>query len=583
MTMDLKKSLRAKFIISFVLIITPLVLFLWYSVYYGREQIRMQASESNRELLSTSMKQIDDRLADLNLYLVNLMVHNWDIKALSLYPYGNKDYIYSKYVLLKKLASDKGFFRTVSNFFIYVKNNDDFVLGEYKNGEDWEPLHDSIRDLLARGATDKWYSLGGEPSAIVRLQAGPSGVYVGAIVGVREMVETLGNLRRDNNDYVGLVNGQGIDLLQRRQEPQQIETIGKALQLNSMDYQVFPKFSNQQDYVAVIQPSRQSDVALIKAVPESKMLKPLAFFQFMLYAMPILVLLIIGLYILVMQRMLIRPMNALIRGMRGMARGRFDMRIPPRYSGEFSFVIDTFNAMAQKIEHLTINILEHQLKIREADYRRLLSQIRPHFYLNCLNIVYHLAVVNKTETIKKMAMHLAAHFRFTLQQERALVTVAEEWEHTRNYLEIQQLRFPNHLSFAIHCADACKELLVPPLTVQTFVENSIQHGFKDMNVPFRLDIAAECVEGVEGSAGHYRIVVRDNGCGFPAEELEQMNRQPDVLSGGGERVGIGNVYQRLVLLFGERFAMTLSNSAEGGAIVELTLPAQLEEGAASHV
>ncbi|MCD9021675.1 sensor histidine kinase [Cohnella silvisoli] len=577
--MDMKKSLRAKFIISFVLIITPLVLFLWYSIYYGRDQIRMQASESNRELLSTSMKQIDDRLADLDLYLVNLMVHNGDIKALSSYPYGNKDYIYSKYVLLKKLTGDKGFFRTVSNFFIYVKSNDDFVLGEYTSGDNREYLHENIKDLLEKGATDRWHSLDGDPSSIVRLQAGSSGVYVGAIVSVQDMIETLGDLRRDVNDYVGLVNDKGVDLLHRRQEPQQIDAIGRALKLNSTEYQVFPDFSNQRDYVAVIQQSRLSDVALVKAVPESKMLKPLAFFQFMLYAMPILVILIIGLYILVMQRMLIRPMNALIKGMRGMARGRFDLRIPPRYPGEFSFVIDTFNAMAQKIEHLTINILEHQLKIREADYRRLLSQIRPHFYLNCLNIVYHLAVVNKTETIKKMSMHLAAHFRFTLQQDRSLVTVAEEWEHTRNYLEIQQLRFPNHLSFAIHCADSCRDLLVPPLTVQTFVENSIQHGFKDMNQPFRLDISAEREE----DSDTYRIIVRDSGSGFPADELAQISRQPDILSDGGERVGIGNVYQRFVLLFGEQFTMILSNREEGGASVELMLPVQIEEGGPGNV
>jgi two-component system sensor histidine kinase YesM len=98
---------------------------------------------------------------------------------------------------------------------------------------------------------------------------------------------------------------------------------------------------------------------------------------------------------------------------------------------------------------LKINVYEEMMKAQEAEFKHLQAQINPHFYLNSLNVIYSLSSLGENRLVERMTEHLADYFRFITRAHRDSITVEEELEHIRNYLEIQSLRFPEKLAYRI--------------------------------------------------------------------------------------------------------------------------------------
>jgi two-component system sensor histidine kinase YesM len=201
--------------------------------------------------------------------------------------------------------------------------------------------------------------------------------------------------------------------------------------------------------------------------------------------------------------------------------------------------------------------------------------------MNSLNIVYNLAVLKDYQTLKKLALHLADYFRFTVHSNRPHITLDEELKHVANYMEIQRLRYPDNLVFEISVSDELKEAAIPPLSIQPFTENAVIHGFKNRNQPFHLYIQAHIIEH-EG-AREARISIRDTGVGFSAEWLEKF-AGTDWRTIQDEHVGIWNVIRRLSIFTDDKASVILRN-AESGAEVLIVLPLEtrLEKGGEDHV
>ena len=103
---------------------------------------------------------------------------------------------------------------------------------------------------------------------------------------------------------------------------------------------------------------------------------------------------------------------------------------------------DTFNTMMDEIHKLKINVYEEQLATQRSELKHLQLQINPHFLFNSLNIVYHLASVKNLALIQEMILCLVQYFRFMFRSNSHFVSLSDELDHTRNYLTIQQMRFP---------------------------------------------------------------------------------------------------------------------------------------------
>lgn len=185
-----------------------------------------------------------------------------------------------------------------------------------------------------------------------------------------------------------------------------------------------------------------------------------------------------------------------------------------------------------------------KVSLREAvDSQKslLLSQIKPHFLYNVLSTIMGLCVSEPERAyalLDEFSTFLRSRFRFDVS--RRLVPLGDELDAVKSYLKIERARFGERLQFNVR-VDSEREILVPPLILQTLVENAVKHGICRKKHGGKIEVAAV------GEGDFVRITVTDNGAGMTAERLrETFEAEGDY---GG--VGIKNVRNRLRLYFGE--------------------------------
>lgn len=195
--------------------------------------------------------------------------------------------------------------------------------------------------------------------------------------------------------------------------------------------------------------------------------------------------------------------------------------------------------------------------------------------MNTLNIIFQLADLKRFELVKKTVRHLVQYFRFMLQVKDNRITLGQELEHLRNYLEIQKMRYQQSFEFQITVAEALSRASIPSLLVQPFVENAMLHGMSLKAEIFRLEISAGLSEE---AAGTMIIEISDNGKGSSAEKLQELNA-PDYTPDTDEgQIGIWNVKQRLAMIYQGRAEIHFSGNQPSGFRVRLSLPIEYTEG-----
>lgn len=195
--------------------------------------------------------------------------------------------------------------------------------------------------------------------------------------------------------------------------------------------------------------------------------------------------------------------------------------------------------------------------------------------MNTLNIIFQLADLKRFELVKKTVRHLVQYFRFMLQVKDNRITLGQELEHLRNYLEIQKMRYQQSFEFQITVAEAISRASIPSLLVQPFVENAMLHGMSLKAEIFQLEISAGLSEE---AAGTMIIEISDNGKGSSAEKLQELNA-PDYTPDTDEgQIGIWNVKQRLAMIYQGRAEIHFSGNQPSGFRVRLSLPIEYTEG-----
>lgn len=209
--------------------------------------------------------------------------------------------------------------------------------------------------------------------------------------------------------------------------------------------------------------------------------------------------------------------------------------------------------------------------IVDAELRNLQAQINPHFLFNTLHLIATLFRIDPLRA-RHITVQLANFMRFNLGlASESLITLERETEHVKAYVEIIQARFQNRLQIHFHQDQIKGNTLIPPSTIQPLVENSIEHGLKQVTSNGEVHIT------IEKKESGIKIVVEDNGIGFEEEEIEQFQRRKKsqkTYSG----VGMYNVNQRLVSLLGEEAQLNIESKREIGSKVSFTIPLIIPRG-----
>ena len=200
-----------------------------------------------------------------------------------------------------------------------------------------------------------------------------------------------------------------------------------------------------------------------------------------------------------------------------------------------------------------------QTQLAQAQLQALKMQLQPHFLFNTLHSISAL-VYKDVEAADKMIARLGDFLRLTLENSGAQeVTLQQELEFLKCYLEIERIRFQDRLTTTLRIDPQALNTQVPNLILQPIVENAIRHGIAPRSTPGQIDILAERKNGT------LRIRIKDNGSGL------DLNRSFD--SSFKEGVGLANTRARLEQLYGTAHRFELANDPRGGLVVTLEIPA----------
>src|SRR5437588_9418307 len=199
-------------------------------------------------------------------------------------------------------------------------------------------------------------------------------------------------------------------------------------------------------------------------------------------------------------------------------------------------------------------------QLAQAQLRALKMQLHPHSLFNTLHSISSL-VLEDPQKANSMIARLGDFLRLTLENsEQQLVSLKEETEFLRCYLEIEQVRFGDRLTVAFELEPQTLSSRVPHLILQPVVENAIQHAIAPRAMPGHINIEAKRLNS------SLRLEVRDNGPGIASN---------DALI-GTQGVGLSNVRARLHQIYGSNFRFELMNARDGGLIVVMEIPFRRE-------
>lgn len=234
-----------------------------------------------------------------------------------------------------------------------------------------------------------------------------------------------------------------------------------------------------------------------------------------------------------------------------------------------------FKNLMRQIKKLKIDIYEKELEKQKTFMNYLQLQIRPHFFLNCLNTIYSMAQTQLYEEIMEMSMITSNYFRYIFQNPQDFVLLQEELKHIEDYMKIQKLRYGNGFDYEIFAEKGTEQVRILPILIQTFIENSVKHAVaSDEPITVKTDI--HWSSSPENPHKNIQIQISDTGSGFPEDVLYELNHAQSLEPVNGHRIGITNAIKRLNLFYEkDTAAITFSNLPQKGACVTILLPANL--------
>lgn len=261
------------------------------------------------------------------------------------------------------------------------------------------------------------------------------------------------------------------------------------------------------------------------------------------------------------------PIQRLEGAVKKIQAGELDVKIQSSGVYEIQMLSSAIEKMESNLKHLMDDIVqEHEAK-RKSDLMILQNQINPHFLYNTLDVIVWMIENENSQDAVKAVTALARFFRISLSRGDTIITVADEMEHVRNYLMIQEMRFKNKFTYEFSVAEETKQLGTVKLILQPLVENAIYHAMEFMDDDGELLVKSRIIDG------EMVLSVTDNGCGMTQERAKALLSGDFVQTGKGSGVGLRNVQERIQLVFGEAYGLRIHSEPDEGTCVEIHLPA----------
>lgn len=262
-----------------------------------------------------------------------------------------------------------------------------------------------------------------------------------------------------------------------------------------------------------------------------------------------------------------RPITELVEVTQQVSQGNLQVRSHVNTGVEAKQLSESLNTMIDKINALLEQVKKEQIRIRKAEFELLQAQINPHFLYNTLDTIIWLAESDEQKQVVHMVESLSDFFRTSLNQGKDIISIKEEIQHVRSYLEIQQMRYQDILEYEIDVPEEFYQNTIPKITVQPLVENALYHGIKNKRGKGKITVRGYREDSF------FILEVRDNGIGMQTERLVQVRNALLYKQLAESKVyGLYNVNERIRLNCGEEYGLRISSTYQEGTTVKILLP-----------
>lgn len=260
------------------------------------------------------------------------------------------------------------------------------------------------------------------------------------------------------------------------------------------------------------------------------------------------------------------PIRHLEESVKELERGNLTMEIYEGGSQEIRHLGRTIRSVVAQMRRLMDDMVMEQEAKRKTELDALQSQINPHFLYNTLDSIVWMIEGEQYKEAISMVTALSRLFRISISKGKTIISIADEAEHARNYMNIQKVRYKNRFVFSMEMEKRILQYSTIKLVIQPILENAIYYGMESMEGDGVIK-----VHGYEKNGDIY-IDVIDNGPGMPAEMVDYLLTDNVRVHKKGSGVGLVNVHQRIRLYFGEAYGLEIHSEPDVGTCVRIHLP-----------
>ena len=232
---------------------------------------------------------------------------------------------------------------------------------------------------------------------------------------------------------------------------------------------------------------------------------------------------------------------------------------------EFQIISQAYNSMLKSMRELIRRSVDLGHETAVSKIKQLESQFHPHFLFNTLENIRFMIRIDPKAADKAMVA-LSSLLRYSIQSGGMMIPLCEDLNYIRSYMRILEMRFGDRLSYRIDVPAELEDFPVPKLIVQPIIENAAVYGMKRSDHLF-ISLSA-CLDG-----SSVVLRVTDNGPGIEPEMLRQLKAcLTDVHAERGDHFGIMNVHERIRLIYGDQYGISIESQVGKGTTVLLHFP-----------
>lgn len=310
----------------------------------------------------------------------------------------------------------------------------------------------------------------------------------------------------------------------------------------------------------------QQNLLLVRYTPEDLVMERINQYRLLFATFSATAIIIIIIFSYSTYRFIYRPLNALSNGFLRLEKGDMGIQIVHRQKDEFASIFQRFNLMVKNLSTLIDQVFKAKIMMQHAEMKQLQAQINPHFLYNSFFILSRRIKAGDMENASRFSDQLGEYFQFITRSTKDEVPLSQEVAHARLYSEIQGIRFAKRIKILFgDMPDDMGGILVPRLILQPLIENSFEHSLENIEENGILSVSFDSAQ-----IAAY-ISVEDNGNDLTDETLDKLGKLLSSSNDTIEVTGMINIHKRLQLKFGNRSGLAVSRSKFGGLQVTATI------------